>query len=639
MKLNAPDRKSAMRAHWLGLLLAGVSLAFGLSSKAFADNERITRFASDITIHRDGTLLVRETIDVISKNHQIAHGIWREIPVPGIDITGVSRDGQKEPYSIDAAIGGRRVTIGDPKQIIAQGPHTYVITYETGPLIDFHPGFDELYWNVTGNDWSLDIDRAEAVVHLPAGAKAKQSDFYTGPKNSKVRNAQVKVAGQGALQFATTDHLWAHEGLTIAVGFNKGVVAPPNHLATFLRGFALLVRDDQRGDIALLSLLAIIAINSAAWIAYGRDPPRGTVVPLYRPPDDLSPAAIRMLRQMDYDNRTFIAALISLAAKGYARITEEGGVFSLQATGKSFDAAGLDAGERAVAAFTLDSNGDFALSAKNRRALRRAGTALSKTLTSAFEPRYFVVNRIWTWIGIAIMAAGALVSAGLTNDEWARSFLLPFAIGFLVVCFKEPLDAWRKASFKSNGFFFKLESTLHASAIPATIFVLMLIAIWQLIGSDVFLSNVVFGLAYLIIVVFHGLLKRPTLEGARVRDEIEGFRMFLGTAEAPRLKLMDAPQVTPALFEKYLPYAIALDVETAWSKRFEADAADVARPERGNYHPSWYDPSVSRDMVGLSALSFVAALGSGLSGALTSAGSSGGGLSGGGHGGGGGGGW
>jgi uncharacterized membrane protein len=145
--------------------------------------------------------------------------------------------------------------------------------------------------------------------------------------------------------------------------------------------------------------------------------------------------------------------------------------------------------------------------------------------------------------------------------------------------------------------------------------------------------------------VFYHLLKAPTLAGAKIRDQIDGFRMFLTTAEKDRLEILHPPHVTPDVFEKYLPYAIALDSENEWSRKFEAEAgrAGVA-PSAQGYSPRWYSGSSFRR---LGTTGFASSLGSAVAGATAAAasapgrssGSGGGGSSGGGGGGGGGGGW
>jgi uncharacterized membrane protein len=145
--------------------------------------------------------------------------------------------------------------------------------------------------------------------------------------------------------------------------------------------------------------------------------------------------------------------------------------------------------------------------------------------------------------------------------------------------------------------------------------------------------------------VFYHLLKAPTLAGARIRDQVDGFRIFLDTAEKDRLERLNPPAVTPQVFEKFLPYAIALDCENSWSRKFEQEAAAAGMaPQQGGYVPIWYSGS---SFGRLGTAGFASALGASMAIAAASAstapgsssGSGGGGFSGGGGGGGGGGGW
>ncbi len=148
-------------------------------------------------------------------------------------------------------------------------------------------------------------------------------------------------------------------------------------------------------------------------------------------------------------------------------------------------------------------------------------------------------------------------------------------------------------------------------------------------------------------VLFYYLLKAPTRAGRKVMDEIEGFRLYLAVAEQDRMNMLNPPEQTPALFEKFLPFALALDVENEWSEQFSAVLAAASQPpEAGGqgYHPRWYR---GRAWSRANVAGFSAGLGAGLTQATaasasapgSSSGSGGGGSSGGGGGGGGGGGW
>jgi uncharacterized membrane protein len=93
--------------------------------------------------------------------------------------------------------------------------------------------------------------------------------------------------------------------------------------------------------------------------------------------------------------------------------------------------------------------------------------------------------------------------------------------------------------------------------------------------------------------IFFYLLKQPTLAGRKVMDQIDGFKMYLTTAEGPELA-QAAPAKTPQLYERLLPYAIALGVENRWAEQFSdvlraaAQDAGAAGGGGGSYHPSWY---------------------------------------------------
>ncbi|HEX2953708.1 MAG TPA: DUF2207 domain-containing protein, partial [Bacillota bacterium] len=143
--------------------------------------------------------------------------------------------------------------------------------------------------------------------------------------------------------------------------------------------------------------------------------------------------------------------------------------------------------------------------------------------------------------------------------------------------------------------------------------------------------------------VFYYLLKAPTLVGRKIIDQIEGFRLFLSTAEKERLNTLYPGGRTPQLFEEYLPYALALDLEQAWAERFD-DVMARAGTDGQAYHPVWYygsdwsnhDPAIFASSLGSS---FSHAISSSATPPGSSSGFGGGGSSGGGGGGGGGGGW
>jgi uncharacterized membrane protein len=145
--------------------------------------------------------------------------------------------------------------------------------------------------------------------------------------------------------------------------------------------------------------------------------------------------------------------------------------------------------------------------------------------------------------------------------------------------------------------------------------------------------------AVLLNVGFYQWLKAPTLAGRKLLDKIEGFRDYLEMAEKDEMNLRNPPDRIPELFEIYLPYAVALDVEQQWAEKFSTVFAQLEKDGR-HYSPAWYhghDFSVAG--IGDFASSFASSVSSAATPPGSSSGSGGGGSSGGGGGGGGGGGW
>jgi uncharacterized membrane protein len=148
--------------------------------------------------------------------------------------------------------------------------------------------------------------------------------------------------------------------------------------------------------------------------------------------------------------------------------------------------------------------------------------------------------------------------------------------------------------------------------------------------------------------IFHHLLKAPTRVGRQLLDRVDGFKMFLSAVDGERMNTLSTPGRTPELFERFLPYALALDVEHAWAEQFSQVLAATATAgtsgSTASYSPSWYTGAFS----GSSPVDFASSFGSSFSSAVSSSSSppgsssgvgGGGGSSGGGGGGGGGGGW
>ncbi len=580
-------------------LLLALALCLGAATLARAD-ERILAWQSDIRVQPDSTLEVTETLRVRAEGDEIRRGILRDFPtaytnrrgervVTSFDVLGVTRDGRPEPYHTEKQSNGVRIRIGDADVFLAPGEYTYTISYRTDRQLGFFEDHDELYWNVTGNGWGFPIDEAGAQVFLPGEvpAEAISVEAYTGPQGAMGR-AWTAGIDAGVATYRTTEGLPPGEGLTIVASWPKGYVTPPDAG----RRAAYLFRDAWPALVAVGGLLLLMLYYTRAWSAVGRDPPGRIVVPHYEAPAGQSPASMRYLTRMAYDDRCFAAAVLSLAVKGGLRIEQsKSGLFgrkheyTLHQTERAGGAAYSD-DESVLRSKLFASGPKVELDNKNHVLIGGGKTAHQAQLKKRHTPSFFRINGGWHAGGIALSLLLGAVAVALPAIQGA------FGPGWWFLT-------------------------------PAG---------WITIGALLIalLANGVFG----------RLLKAPTVAGRAVMDHIEGFKLYLDVAEGDELQLVDAPPLTPELYERNLPAALALQVEQRWAERF----ATVFATQAAAHSPGWYsgDGWNTRD-VGRFSSSFGSSFSTAISSAATapgsSSGSGGGGSSGGGGGGGGGGGW
>src|SRR6185295_331034 len=314
-------------------VLAAALLAAGtfLSASGAEARESIRRFHSHITVHEDGSITVRETIVVRAEGDEIKHGIYRDFPttyrdrfghryVVGFTLQEVLRGSRTEPYHTAAQDNGLRIYVGAPDVVLPPGEYAYLLTYTATRELGFFKDHDELYWNVTGTGWSFPIEQASATVVLPGQPAASDVSLegYTGPQGSTERDYSASVEADGSLQFQATRPLEPREGLTIVASFPKGLVREP----TQAERAVYLVEDNRSLIVGLLGLMSLLAYYLWAWNQVGRDPARGTIVVQYEPPEGRSPAALRYVSRMQFDNEAFTASVINLAVHGAVKIEE-----------------------------------------------------------------------------------------------------------------------------------------------------------------------------------------------------------------------------------------------------------------------------------------------------------------------------
>jgi uncharacterized membrane protein YgcG len=564
-------------------------LLFALAMPAFA-RERILSYDSTVVVNADGSLDVTETIKVHAEGTDIRRGIYRDYPTRYRDRYGnrvvvdftplaVLRDGRSEPWFTERRPNGVRLNTGNDDFLPVPADYTYTLRYRTTRQLGFFADHDELYWNAIGTDWDFPIESASVDLRLPAAVpvESMHAEGYVGAQGAKGLDYVTTLPAPGRAHWQLSRPLAPREGMTIVLAFPKGIVAAP----TTTQRLWWMLKDNRGVLVALLALLGMCLYAFRRWQAVGRDPKPGIVIARYEPPAEYSPAALRFIRKMGGDNRCVTADLLSLAVAGCLRIDQDkhllGDKWSLQRLQPPAPPA-LSPSQRALLSGLFRDGDELELEKGNAALLQAAIGAQKKALEDAYAGKMF--QRNLGSVGIAaLIGIGGVLLALLVSGGGGIPLII--VIGML--------------------------------SVPA-------------------------------LVAFAILVRAPTPEGRKLLDEIAGLKLYLGVAERDELANLPGPGAPPPLdaerYQALLPYAVALEVEEAWTHKFTL-AVGAAAAAAATAGIAWYRGSGIGDLDQLSN-----AIGSSLSSQIASAstppgsssGGGGGGFSGGGGGGGGGGG-
>jgi uncharacterized membrane protein YgcG len=592
----------------IALALAAILLATPLVAQ-----ERIRSYDVDVDVRADGSLDVTERITVHAEGRQIRRGITRDFPTRYRDrygnrvrvdfkVLGVERNGNPEPWFTERMSNGTRVNTGNDDFLPVPADYTYTLRYNTTRQLGFFKDHNEVYWNAIGTGWIFPIESASVKVRLPGPVPIAQmkAEGYTGPQGAKGSNYVAELPEPGVATYRLTQPLSPNEGFTVVLTFPKMFVAEP--LADMQSGQAVgtaapkvLVAEpttsnrilwffaDNRGVlVALIGLIVLVWFCVREWRRVGRDPAKRAIFARYEPPADKTAAGLRFVERMGYDMRCFSAEVLALAVGGHLRISRDKHFFKDEWRLDRNGAASPPTSPGQSALLTLlfpDGKDSLELKNTNAAIVSSAQKAHKKELDREFHPRYFQRN--------------------------TRSLVIAAVIDLVTV----------PVAFAISGGF----------GVPALVVISILMGIT--------------------LIVFGVLVRAPTKEGRALMDEIEGLKLYLSVAERDELASIRGPGQPPMLdaerYEALLPYAVALEVEDAWTEKFTAAVGAAAAAEAAS-RMTWYSGRGPITNLG----DFSSSIGSSLSSQISSAssppggssGSGGGGSSGGGGGGGGGGG-
>lgn len=635
------------------LILLLFPAVFPAASKAA---EVIHNYDSRIVVNASGGLNVTENIEVTAEGDQIKRGIYRDFPLyrrtflggllpADYNIISVTRDGEREPYHTEESENSLRLYVGESSYHLPTGRrYTYEITYSVPQQVFFYDDYDELNWNVIGTGWDFPIERASAEIILPGNAPVMQYSAYTGKALSKDSNVRARQQ-QGRLFVRTNRSLEPHEGMTVAVAFPKDYVSTPSDMT----GMTFFWKQHPGLKVMLIALVIMAIYYYLAWHKVGRDPKGRGLAPFYDPPKGISPAMAAYIDTMGSSGKekNMTAAIMSLAAKGYLTIQEAEenryGInfttYELSRTAQTVQQGPpISEDEQIIydsikSSLTLEPGGEALVEAANEH---------HKKLDKLCRKKYYNING-WWWLGglVPLVAALTIISfdpAIQAGFLWmGLLFLLMFggiSLGVIIYGVKQFIKG--PISKKAGAVFMIIWASLFSVGGFLGFGLMALMISWLVIAC-------ILAMAGLFVTMFK-IMKAPTKEGRAVMDHIDGLKYYMEAVEEKILKRFDPPQMSRELYEKYLPYAVALGVESRWADKFAlatAGAATAVAVVTSHTVPSWYTGAGGSSMGGFSASSMVSSFGASISAASTSSssGSGGGGSVGGGGGGGGGGGW
>lgn len=497
---------------------------------------RLESFHAEVEVFRSGQMVVTETLRPRFDGQY--NGIFRTIPVEyrtpsgfryelRLDVEAVTDDAGRElRYERDREGEYVKVKIWVPGAVDAT--RTVVIRYRVHNGLRFfeadeggdgiETAYDELYWNVTGTEWPVPIDRASATVRLPVDVTGIRAHAFTGAYGSVSQDAEVSLEGP-RIEAATTRPLGFREGLTVGVAWDAGVVDRPTAVD---RTVSLLSANWP----LLLPFLAFLLMYRR-WQERGKDPEMGSIEPRYEPPASLTPAEVGVVIDNSPDMRDITATLVDLAVRGYVTIeqTEDEKLFGLlsdrdyvfRRERSPSEWGALEPHEQRLLRAVFGGKESVRLSdLKNKfyKDLPDLKSGLLDTLVhhGIYDRRPDKVAGLWVGIGIAVGVF--MIVLGLTVGQFFH--LSPLAVGIAGV----------------------------ATA--------------------------------LVVIGFGVVMPARSRHGVDTLRQVKGFEEFLERVESDRFKRMITG---PEMFEKFLPFAMALGVESQWATAF----ADMYREP-----PSWY---------------------------------------------------
>jgi len=556
-------------------------------------SEFIEAFNSDITVNQDGSMTIVETITVHHEGQAIRRGIYRDLSSQKGEqykVLEVKRNNFPEPWFIERNDTFLRLNTGDDELLPHPATSVFELTYVVYDALRPIRGenLNELYWNVTGK-WAFPIDKVTVRVHYPENTDVVRQYVYKTAHDAKMLPKS---------DFFDLGNLPTDFEVTIAQAFTQGTVNIP-----FPRLYKTLI----------YALMATLIYFLIMWWYCGKDPKSQPIVPDWEPPQNLTPLECAVLNHQGKipSNAFFIhivwllkKKIISMATQKYSCLFGSDEVYELTTLANISED---DKKNGEIKSYLDNFPNMLRLVKKPSEKITSYQQKLAESVQNKLDKKYYNRHGWVTFFGALIFPS-----------VWM--WLFPESIGLMFWCLM-----W------GAGIISLFVQRRWLVAIP---FIAVLIPVMgMLIGFDLF-NAMLFALYAVMIYAFYYLMFEPTFIGQREIEKIAGLKMFLEAVTGNSASQQPDKRVTPQDMEDLFPYAVALGLEKAWSKKYESVFGEQALAEVQKSH-LYYMPQIRAN---LGNYCTTAASYTPPSSSSSGIGSSGGGHAGGGFGGGGGGG-
>ena len=555
------------------------------------DRENIIDYDIEIHVNKDASMDVKEKITVNALGDEIRHGIYRDFPTQyknktvSFKINDVTLDDEDVKYTTESVSRGVRIKIGSSNEYVSEGIHTYVIDYTTERQMFFEEDYNELYWNLIGSGWNFDIEECSAKIYFPKGTEILEDDIkaYVGAYGNSEEADDVYWyvdENESCVYFNVFHEIPSQNAFTIVVRAEKGTIAEP----TLGQRFRWFIQDNAMFVVILIGMIGLGVWQFIVWKKYGKDPEKNVIIPKYYPPEGMDVGDVKYVDTMGKTDRILEATFISLATKGFLKFdkgSEKNSVMTVEKTySKNPDEYKdeLSEFERDVYR-SIGSKEKLGYTPSLYDILQRLKKRISKKLSEKYDDKVFFKNIKYSVISIVVsvilFVVGAIV--GTISNPYITSYgienimtILAIAFIFFMVIFLCK-DLIKAKSNRLISFIFIL-----IWGVPFLIFgILMSLEVLRSFMESIFQAFIIVGIV-LQNYLFIKWIPRYTQEGMRIKEDIDGFKMFINVAKDDDFK-----DKTPEMFDKYFAYAYVLGLENKWASKFE----DILK--QADYIPTW----------------------------------------------------